>query len=243
MTSHSLFPSRAILAALCGVAFTASFIPSSARADQWDKKTILTVNEPIQIRDTLLQPGQYVLRLYDSQSDRHTVQIFNRDQSQIINTILAIPTQRYRPTSHTQFTFWETPPGTPRAMRSWYYPGDQIGNEFPYPAHLQQVAMASKTTTTDTTASNTTEQQQTTTAETTQQPAQTESSTQEQTETAQNTTPAPAPAETQPMPAPTPAPAAQPQQLPHTASVYPLIGLTGAIFLGLFVMMRRKRIA
>ena len=33
-------------------------------------------NEPIQIRDTVLEPGRYVLRLLDSQSDRHVVQIF-----------------------------------------------------------------------------------------------------------------------------------------------------------------------
>jgi LPXTG-motif cell wall-anchored protein len=241
MISQSLFPKRAILAMLCGVAFTASFVPGSARADQWDKKTILTVNEPIQIRDTLLQPGQYVMKLYDSQSDRHTVEIFNRDQSHIINTILAIPTQRFRPTGHTQFTFWETPPGTPRAMRSWYYPGDTIGNEFPYPAHLQQVAMASNTTTNTTTEANTQTESQTTTTPAPQQEAETHEE-QQQTEIAQNTTPTPAPAPAE-QPAPTPAPAEQPQQLPKTGSPYPLIGFGGLLLLGLYGVMRVKRIA
>jgi len=86
------------------------------RADQWTKRTVLTVkNDPIQIRDTVLESGQYVLRLLDSQSDR--------------------------PRGHTQFTFWGTPPGTAKAMRMWYYPGDNMGQEFPYPTHLQQIAL------------------------------------------------------------------------------------------------------
>jgi len=119
------------------------FVGFRAKADQWDKKTILTINQPIQVRDTYLEPGTYVFKLLDSDSDRHVVQIFNQDQSRIINTVMAINNSRMTPRGHSTFEFWETPPGTARAMRAWFYPGDTYGQEFPYPKHLRQLEVAS----------------------------------------------------------------------------------------------------
>src|SRR5579862_1078377 len=230
MTLHSIFPSGRALTVFCGLALTAgSLFIRPARGDEWDKRTILTVqNQPIQIRDTVLQPGQYVLKLYDSQSDRHVVQIFDRYQTHIINTILAIPAERMNATGRTTFTFWETPPGTAKAMRDWYFPGDLTGSEFPYPKHLEQIAMAepapvvtnTETTTSSETTANNNESTQT------EAPAQTEPMTpapaEQPNEIAQNT----APPQTTPAPETTPAPQEQPQQLPHTGSPYPLIGLS-----------------
>src|SRR6266852_4677326 len=103
------------------------------KADQWNKKTVLTVKETIQLPNTVLQPGTYVFKLADSLSDRHIVQIFNADQSQIIATILAIPNYRLQPTGKSDFRFWETPAGNSKAMRAWFYPGDNFGQEFAYP--------------------------------------------------------------------------------------------------------------
>jgi hypothetical protein len=90
MTSNARINS--LVAVMCGMMLAVGLLTSHARADQWDKKTVLTVqNQPIQVEDTVLQPGQYVFKLLDSSSDRHVVQIFNEDQSRIINTLLAIP--------------------------------------------------------------------------------------------------------------------------------------------------------
>src|SRR5579863_1517814 len=105
----------------------------AARGDLWDKKTILTVHESIQVPNKVLPPGTYVMKLMDSASDRHIVQIFNADQSHIETTVLAIPNYRLQPTDHTAFSWWETPPGQPKALRAWFYPGDNFGQEFTYP--------------------------------------------------------------------------------------------------------------
>src|SRR6266849_3586542 len=145
MKSHSLINFRMVVAALCGIGFATSIAVFRARADQWDKRTILTVNQPIQVTETLLEPGQYVLKLADSNSDRHIVQIFNSDQTHIIDTILAIPNYRLQPTGDSRFMFWETPPGTVRALRAWFYPGDNFGQEFRYPKQLRQLAVAQTT--------------------------------------------------------------------------------------------------
>jgi LPXTG-motif cell wall-anchored protein len=208
----------------------------SARADQWDKRTILTVNEPIQVRDTLLEPGQYVFKLLDSQNDRHIVQIYNGDQTHLIDTIMAIPNYRIQPTGKSRFTFWETPPGSAKALRAWFYPGDNFGQEFTYPKHLIQ--MASTTTTTQTTVAEPpppgpvappAEQPQ---AFVQQPPPD------QPVEIAQNTPPPPPPAPAA-QPEPTPEPA--PQTLPKTGSRYPLFGLSGLLSFGVYGLMRLKR--
>jgi LPXTG-motif cell wall-anchored protein len=106
----------------------------SAVADQWDKKTTITIDEPMQLPTTTLQPGTYVIRLLaTSAADRHTVQFFDKDEKRIITTIEAIPNERVRPTGKSVFAFWETPAGQPKALRAWFYPGDNFGQEFAYP--------------------------------------------------------------------------------------------------------------
>jgi len=67
---------------------------TSARADQWDKKTIMTVNEAIQVPNKVLEAGTYVFKLADSPADRHIVQISLRMKS-TCTTILAIRTTGY----------------------------------------------------------------------------------------------------------------------------------------------------
>src|SRR5262249_46923147 len=119
--------------ALCGLGLAAGLLTFRAQGDQWDKKTTLTVDQPIQIVDTYLDPGTYVLKLVNSSNDRHMVYIYNARENHLINTIFAIPNYQLQPTGRSEFIFWETPPGTARAMRAWFYPGDNFGQEFPYP--------------------------------------------------------------------------------------------------------------
>jgi len=244
MKLYSTIPSRRALSVMCAITFVAGIVAFRAHADAWDKKTILTVNQKIQIRDTVLEPGQYVLKLYNSSSERHIVQIFNADQSHIINTVLAIPKERMEPTGSSQFTFWETPAGKAHAMRAWFYPGDTIGQEFPYPKHLADVAML------ETKAAPAPVPEEPVTQPAPPQPqVQPEADAshrqieeQKPTEIAESSPPPP-PQEPAPAP-PEPAPAPQPaQELPKTGSPYPLVGISGGILLGLFALLRLKRMA
>src|ERR1017187_3538582 len=134
---------KQLVLAVASIGLLGVAIAPSAFADEWNKKTILTVNESIQVPNKVLPPGKYVMKLMDSPSDRHIVQIFNGDESQLQTTILAIPNYRLEPTGKTQFQFWETPPGQPKALRAWFYPGDNFGQEFAYPkSEAMQIASA-----------------------------------------------------------------------------------------------------
>src|SRR6202451_177797 len=122
-----------LVVAMASVGLLGVALAPGARADEWNKLTTMTVNEPIQVPNKVLPAGTYVVKLLDSPSGRHIVQIFNKDQTHLETTILAIPNYRIQPTGKTVFTFWETPPGQPKALRAWFYPGDNFGQEFAYP--------------------------------------------------------------------------------------------------------------
>lgn len=102
-----------------------------ARADEWNKETAITFTESVEIPGQVLQPGNYVFKLADNRADRHIVQIFNADQSQLIATIPAIPAYRLEPTGETQITFQERSNGA--AISRWFCPGDLEGVAFVYP--------------------------------------------------------------------------------------------------------------
>jgi LPXTG-motif cell wall-anchored protein len=219
----------ALLAACTGMlAFT---LAPSARADEWDKKTIITVNQPFQVPHMVLPAGTYVMKLLDSPSDRHIVQIFNKDENHLYTTILAIPNYRLEPTGKTVITFWETPPGQPKAVRAWFYPGDLYGQEFAYPkSTATQIAAVSHAPVPTTEAEKPAELPQAPVT-TTQPPA----------EVAQNTPPPPAPAPAPVEAAPAPALAPVPEELPKTGSPYLLIALAGLSSLGIFGLLRAIR--
>lgn len=109
------------------------FSLANVQADQWDKRTVITIDAPMQLPTTNLQPGTYTLKLLDSQSNRHIVTVWDKDGMKLITTILAIPNYRLKPTGDSKFGFWETPAGQPKALRAWFYPGDNFGQEFAYP--------------------------------------------------------------------------------------------------------------
>jgi hypothetical protein len=116
------------LVALCGLA-----APSAMMADQWDQATKLTFNEPVEVPGQVLPAGTYWFTLADNESDRNIVQIWNANRTRLVATVLATPDYRMRPTGRTVIHFEERPSGSPEAIHSWFYPGDNFGQEFVYP--------------------------------------------------------------------------------------------------------------
>jgi hypothetical protein len=123
-----------------------------ANADDWNRKTVMTFSAPVEIPGVhlkgwgVLPAGTYVFKILDSQTDRHIVQIFNQDETQIYATILAIPNYRLTTTGKTVVTFSERPAGQPEALRAWFYPGRNWGEEFVYPrAKAMELAKSANT--------------------------------------------------------------------------------------------------
>jgi len=108
----------------------------NAKADEWNNKTTVTFDSPVEVPGVgaqTLPAGTYVFKLMDSNSDRHIVQIFNKDMDHVYTTILAIPNYRLKATGKTVMTFRERGEGQPEAIHAWFYPGKEWGEEFVYP--------------------------------------------------------------------------------------------------------------
>lgn len=130
----------------CAAAVALLCAPAAA-PDVWNKKTIVSFPEPVELPGRVTLPtGSYVMKLLDSPSNRHIVQVLNRDENRVFATILAIPAQRMEPAEKTIITFYETPSGNPSFIRNWFYPGDTIGQEFAYPKdRAMYIARAART--------------------------------------------------------------------------------------------------
>jgi hypothetical protein len=102
----------------------------SAIADQFDKETRFTCNEPVRVAGTVLQPGTYWFKLEDLATPRSVVVIRDEDRTHVVARVNAIANYRPKPEEHTTFDYWDTSSGKTLALRTWFYPGDKIGFEF-----------------------------------------------------------------------------------------------------------------
>ena len=130
---------KTVTTTVFGLALMGAVFSPAAKADDWNRKTKITFSGPVEIPGVhlkgwaVLPAGTYVFKILDSQSDRHIVQIFSEDETTVYATILAIPNYRLKTTDKTVMTFRERPAGEPEALRAWFYPGRNFGEEFVYP--------------------------------------------------------------------------------------------------------------
>jgi hypothetical protein len=112
-----------------------SMIPTAA-ADVWNKETRLEVREPLEIPGQVLEPGTYIFKLADSQSDRNIVEVFSEDangRQKFVATIHAVSVYSLDTPDKSIVRLEERPDGRPEAIQSWFYPGDNTGWRFVYP--------------------------------------------------------------------------------------------------------------
>ncbi len=213
------------------------FLSLPAFSDQWDKKTVLTFDQPVEIPGVVLPAGQYVFKLANSNANRNIVQVFNADENRIFATILAIPHYRMTPADKTVILFEERRADQPQAMHAWFYPGEQFGQEFVYPKSralelaqmTHQPVLMGDVTPTETPS----ELEKTPVVAVTPESKEVEIA-----EVPETTAAAPAPTTTPEAP---PVRAEAAPELPHTASPLPAIALLGFGSLGLAWLLRAAR--
>jgi hypothetical protein len=125
-----------VLLAVCALALAST---SLTLADEKDRRVVFTFDKPVSIPAVhqpgwgVLPPGTYVFKIFDSNAQRHIVQVFDKNEKTVYATILAIPNMRLKVTDKVVLTFRETKAGEPAALRAMFYPGRQYGEEFVYP--------------------------------------------------------------------------------------------------------------
>jgi len=231
-----------MLAALLGCLAT-----SMAFADVYNKKTKVTFSAPFQIPGphsaagvVTLPPGSYIFRLLDSSSNRHIVEVTNLRENQVHSTILAVADYRVNASSKTVMYFTERQSGSPMALKSWFYPGDNYGHRFVYPkVKAQQIAVATNEPVPSYSGPIIIEKTKYVEVPVyIETPAKQEvaydAKAFEKTDATDS-----AGADGEAVKAPTPAAAPEPAPLPKTASPVPAIGLMGLLLVGASLLVRR----
>jgi hypothetical protein len=211
--------------------FFGAIVTSGVRADDWNKVTVITFSEPVEIPGQILPAGTYTLKLANIDTERHVVQFLDERGTHVIATVLAINNWRLHPTGKTVMKFAERTGDNPEAVKAWFYPGDNFGQEFVYPkqraielavTEKEAVpAIAVETAPADLATASVVA----VTPEREEKPvAEVFAINPESPLVAENTAPAPA---------------AQAQALPKTASTVPLVALLGLASLGCAFVVKR----
>jgi hypothetical protein len=133
--------SKLIALSLGGLLALGFFLTKPVMADEWNKRTEFQFGAPVEIPGKVLAPGKYVFELADRQSEHNIVQVFWEDSNgneSLIATVFASPVQASKTPDKSLIHFEERASGTPEAIRSWFYPGDNMGWQFVYPKGQSQ---------------------------------------------------------------------------------------------------------
>jgi hypothetical protein len=122
---------RTLQLAICAAILCAA-LGTSARADNWDRKTVVTFSDSVAIPGQILPPGTYVFKLVNLPANRNLVQIMSEDESFVFATVQTVSRYRWNAPGHSLFRLDERSGDSPEALRTWYYPGDNRGLDFVY---------------------------------------------------------------------------------------------------------------
>ena len=105
-----------------------------AKADDWDKKTIVTFDQDVEIPHQVLPAGTYVFKLFRSSSDRFIVQVWDGSESQLLATLITVGDSYPNPSGKAYFVLDTsgTGEGYPPAVVSWFFAGSDEGRDFIY---------------------------------------------------------------------------------------------------------------
>src|SRR5690348_5422821 len=117
--------------ATIGLLATASLLLAQGTPVQ--RTTRLTISAPTEVSGTILQPGTYTLKVIDFKVGKQVVQVTNANDQNVLTTVMAQRLRRNLNTEQerneqTEFTYTFAN-GHP-SLSTWYYPGDEWGEQF-----------------------------------------------------------------------------------------------------------------
>jgi hypothetical protein len=117
---------------------------ATAAPDDFESRTILTFDAPVEVPGKVLPAGTYVFRIVESTVNRDIVQILAADEKHVLVTTLTLPDFHKRSADKTVLVFEERPSGDPLAISEWFHAGDNFGHVFAYP-HERAMELAKRT--------------------------------------------------------------------------------------------------
>jgi hypothetical protein len=129
------------LRAMLHIAMAFTSLSPQNSAFEWNKKSTLSTERQVEFPGIVLEPGVYIIRLREGGERRSFVEILNREETQVLASVLAVPDHRMRPGGNSEFTFHDVKRDGPQPVQTWFFPGDLAGLEFVYPkARAREIA-------------------------------------------------------------------------------------------------------
>jgi len=105
---------------------------STATADDYNRRTILTIDQPLVIPGGTLTPGTYTFILSNPESSRDVVNILREDGTPVISAHVTRVSRNNDNRDLALFVALNENGAMPM-MKGWFYPGDRDGYQFVYP--------------------------------------------------------------------------------------------------------------
>jgi hypothetical protein len=128
-----------ILPLVLAAAFLTLSLSGGANADDWDKKTVVTFDQDVEIPGQVLPAGTYVFKLLRSNSDRSVAQVWSAGESQLLATLITVGDSYPNPSGDPYFVLdmSETAEGFPPAITGWFFAGSNEGRDFIYSGYSE----------------------------------------------------------------------------------------------------------
>ena len=105
------------------------FAPS-LRADERNKETRVTTNQPLQVQDKVLPPGEYLFKLLEPDTDQNIVSILSADGSRLEGIVVGLAAYRADAGDRKLLTVSQPVGDQPAVLSYWFFPGANEGIEF-----------------------------------------------------------------------------------------------------------------
>ena len=91
--------------------------PAASVADDYDKKTIITISEPLEASGIVLLPAKYVFKLLNPPSNGHTDQAMNERMDDLTALPLTAAASKIQPKGRTVMTHYAGHDSQPPPVR------------------------------------------------------------------------------------------------------------------------------
>jgi hypothetical protein len=105
---------------------------SNATADDYNRRTILTIDQEMVVPGATLAPGTYTFILGNPESSRDVVNILREDGTPVASAHVTRVSRNNDNRDLVLFVALSESREMPM-MRGWFYPGDRDGYQFVYP--------------------------------------------------------------------------------------------------------------
>lgn len=107
-------------------------VPAALTASSTVQETVFTFRAPVAVPGKVLPAGQYLFRLAQSGSEMNVVEIKNPAETKSYGVFLVKPEFHVRLPKKSTLIFEKRAPGSPDAIKAWYFQGSKYENDFLY---------------------------------------------------------------------------------------------------------------